>query len=177
MSEPKAVNYEFIEDLESEPYKILDEMRHFHEDIKEAAIALAWQKNITPDTDNHLLLGKCVKVSDLQKEFAAYDFIIILNREVWEDLEFGEDRKRALLDHELCHAAGAYDKDGPKYDERGRRVFRVRGHDIEEFHIIVKRHGCYKQDLEFFAEALLKKQKQPLFRDLEGGRNQMEASE
>lgn len=177
MSEPKAVNYEVIEDLESEPYLILAEMRGFHDDIQEAAIALAWQKNITPDTDNHLVLGKCVKVSDLQKEFAPYDFIIVLNREVWEDVEFGEDRRRALVDHELCHAAGAYDSDGPKYDERGRRVFRTRKHDIEEFHVIVQRHGCYKQDLEFFAEMLLKKRKQPLFRDLESGRTQMEVSE
>lgn len=158
----KKVNFELIEDLESEPYQILAAMRKFHSDIDEAAIALAWRKNLKPDSDGHLVLGKCVKISDLQKEFAQYDFIILLNREVWEDSEFTEEKKRALIDHELCHAAAVSDDDGAKYDERHRRVFRTRKHDIEEFYAIVHRHGCYKRDLELFAEALMKKRKTPL---------------
>jgi hypothetical protein len=162
MGKPKKINFEMIEDLDSEPYQILAEMRRFHGAIDEAAIALAWRKDLKPDNDGHLILGKCVKVSDLQKEFAAYDFIILLNREVWEDLEFTAEKKRALVDHELCHAAGVTDDDGAKYDERGRRVFRVRKHDVEEFYAIINRHGCYKRDLELFAEALLKRRKTPL---------------
>lgn len=163
MGKAKKVNFELIEDLDSEPYQILNKMRAFHEDVIEAAIALAWRKSLKPDKDGHLILGKCIKVSDLQKEFAAYDFIILLNREVWEDSEFTEKQKEALVDHELCHAAGVVDDDGAKYDERGRRVFRSRKHDIEEFYGIVQRHGCYKRDLELFAEALLKKRKTPMF--------------
>lgn len=163
MIKQKAINFEVIEDIASEPYNILAQMRKFHRDIDQASIALAWRKNLKPDKDGHLILGKCVKVSDLQKEFAAYDFIILLNREVWKDAEFTDDKKRALVDHELCHAAAAHDEDGARYDERGRRVFRCRKHDIEEFHAIVQRHGCYKRDLELFAEALLKKRKTPLF--------------
>ncbi len=41
MKKPKKVNFELIEDLESEPYKILQEMRKHHRDIGQAAIALA----------------------------------------------------------------------------------------------------------------------------------------
>lgn len=41
-------------------------------------------------------------------------------------------------------------------DEYGRSVWRTRKHDIEEFHAVIERHGCYKKDLEKFAEALLK---------------------
>jgi hypothetical protein len=159
----KAVNFELIDDLESEPYQILNEMRRFHEDIVEAVIALAWRKNFKPDDDGHLILGKCVKVSDLEKEFAQYDFIILLNREVWRDPEFTDDKKRALVDHELCHAAPALDEEGcRKRDERGRQVWRSRKHDIEEFYGIVNRHGCYKRDLELFAEALVRRRKTPL---------------
>lgn len=125
---------------------------------------VAWRKALKPDKDGHLVLGKCVKVSDLQKELAAWDFVIVLNREIWCDVLFTREKKLALIDHELCHAALAEDKDGdPRYDERGRRVFRVRKHDIEEFHAVVSRHGTYKRDLEDFAENLLHKHSAPLF--------------
>ena len=160
----KKINFELIEDLESEPYKILADMRLYHEDTAGASIAMAWRKRLKMDNDGLLVLGKCIKVSDLYREFAAFDFIILLNKEVWEDPEFTEDRKRALVDHELTHCAEALDADGePKYDERGRRVYRSRKHDLEEFREIVQRHGCYKRDLELFAEALLNKRKTPLF--------------
>ncbi len=162
MKKPKKINFELIDDLESEPYKILQQMRKHHRDIGEAAIALAWNKRLKPDKDGHLVLGKCVKVSDLQKEFAAYDFIILLNQETWNDSEFTEEKKRALIDHELCHAAPFEDEEGVRYDERNRAVFRVRKHDIEEFRCIVERHGCYKRDLEAFAESLLKRRRTPL---------------
>jgi len=165
MSEAKKINFELIEEG-TEPYSILADMREFHDDIEGAQIALAWNDNLHPDKDLHLVLGKCVKISDLQKEFTAYDFVILLNRDVWEDPEFTIEKKRALVDHELCHAAPQTDKDGePRLDERDRPVWRTRKHDIEEFHGIVVRHGCYKRDLEVFAEALLKKRKTPLFEE------------
>jgi hypothetical protein len=167
MGKPKVVNFELIPaDAGSEPHQILLEMRRFHSEIDEARIALAWRINLTPDKDGHLVLGKCVKASDLQREFSDYDFVILLNREVWEDSEFTIEKKRALVDHELCHAGGAYDEEGPKYDERGRRVFRMRKHDIEEFQAIVHRHGCYKKDLEVFAETLLERRSKPLLDQL-----------
>lgn len=163
MGKPKKINFELIEDLASHPYQILFEMRKFHEEIDEASIALAWRTEFRPDKDGHLVLGQCIKVTDLQKEFSVYDFIILLNREVWEDAQFTEEKRRALVDHELCHAAGSFDAHGKKYDERGRRVFRSRKHDIEEFVAIALRHGCYKRDLEVFAETLLARRKAPLF--------------
>lgn len=98
------------------------------------------------------------RTTDLQREFMPYDFIILLNQEVWNDKEFGPEKKAALIDHELCHAEVALDRDGePKVDERLRRVWRTRKHDIEEFRAVVQRHGCYKYDLEKFAETLLKR--------------------
>lgn len=157
MGKPKAINFELIENRSSEPYKILAEIRdEFHEDTAGARIALAWRKALKADSDGHLILGKCVKASDLQRELAEWDFVILLNREVWQDPGFTVEKKRALLDHEMCHAAVAEDKEGePRFDERGRRVWRIRKHDIEEFRGVVERHGCYKGDLEAFAEALL----------------------
>ncbi len=167
MAKRKKINFKLIDRITgAEPYAVLDKMRTFHLELQEASIAIAWRKRLTPDKDNHLVLGKCVKASDLQRELAEYDFIILLNQEVWEDSEFTGEKRMALMDHELCHAARCYDDEGSaRYDERGRAVWRTRKHDIEEFQEIVQRHGCYKNDLERFAEALLKKRAAPLFVD------------
>ena len=64
-----------------------------------------------------------------------------------------------------CHAEVQYDDETGevKVDELGRKCYRLRKHDIEEFQAIVQRHGCYKRDLERFAEVLMKKAKNPLF--------------
>ena len=131
MSKPKAINFELIDrDAQSEPYAVLDEMRgKWHRDIAEANIALAWRENLEADKDGHIVLGKCVKASDLQRELAEYDFVILLNHDVWG--EFSDAQRRALVDHELSHAAPSMDEDNViKRDERGRPVWRTRAHDI-----------------------------------------------
>lgn len=174
LAKGKAINFEIIHENdgkhEPETYRILREVRDkWHEDIAPAKIALAWRKNYKPDKDGHLVLGMCIKASDLQRELREYDFVILLNREVWMDMDFTVAKKKALIDHELCHAAMQTDKETgePKYDERGRNIWRTRRHDIEEFSSVVARHGCYKRDLERFAEALLKKRGMPLLAEME----------
>jgi hypothetical protein len=145
----------------SEPYELMNEMRaKYHPELEPARIALAWRLEWKPDSDHRLILGMCVKATDLQKELVAWDFVILLNREVWDEEEFTRDRKLALLDHELCHAARAKTKLLiPRIDTRGRPVWRMRGHDIEEFRCIVERHGLYKADLERFFEAIVRNKK------------------
>ena len=160
---PKEITIELIEDLDSEPYQILKDMRKYHEDTADARIALAWRMKLKPDKDLHLVLGKCVKASDLQREFADYDYVILLNRDVWEDAEFTDEKRAALMDHELSHAAPARDSEGAvRWDSRGRMVWRVRKHDLEEFFGVAERHGCYKRDLVIFAESLERKRRTPL---------------
>lgn len=169
----KACNWQIIPEQDGkhtpEPYKVLAQVRDkWHPDMGYAKIGLAWRKALKADKDGHLMLGKCVKQSELTREFAAYDFIIVLNREVWMDLGFSAEKKLALVDHEMCHAAQSLDEFGmQKYDERGRAIYRSRKHDIEEFRDVVTRHGCYKRDLELFAEALLKKKAMPLLAKLD----------
>lgn len=145
------------------PYLVLSEAMVFHDDLHGCKVAMAWKTRNKPDVDGNLVLGKCVKVTDLQKEFAHYDFIIVLNRESWE--MFSEAQRLALVDHELSHAAPVIDeKTGePVYDERERKCWRNRRHDIEEFTGIVARHGLYKLDLERFYDAMRSKAANPLF--------------
>lgn len=157
MAKRKSVNLELIDRKACpEPYRLLDSIREdFHPALKKAQIALAWKKGWRADRDGRLILGQCRKAADLQRELAPYDFVILLNHEAWR--EFTVDKKKALLDHELCHAAPLLDtKTGlQKQDERGRLLWRIRKHDIEEFREIVQRHGCYKADLQAFAEAVI----------------------
>lgn len=169
MGNPKNIAFELVErEPETEPYRIMREVRRdFHPDTADAQIAIAWRKGYKPDPEGHIILGQCVKASDLQREFVDLDFIILLNKEIWNDLQFTPDMKKALIDHELSHAAMAYDSEGdPKIDVRGRPVWRLRSHDIGEFIDIVRRHGTYKRDLQLFAESLIKK-KNPVFPELE----------
>jgi hypothetical protein len=55
-------------------YKLLGDIRHDHHDeLADAKIALAWRSGWKQDDDGHVILGQCVKATDLQKEFAPYD--------------------------------------------------------------------------------------------------------
>jgi hypothetical protein len=173
MGKPKKLLYQLIKPdevfLAGQPYELLAEVRaENHFDTAAARIALAWKKRTKPDVDGRLVLGRCVRATDLQRELIDYDFVIVLNREVWEDLEFDREKKLALLDHEMCHAARAVDSEGePMIDTKMRPVWRSRGHDIEEFRDIVVRHGCWKRDLELFAQGIVKRQNSPLLAPLE----------
>src|SRR6185437_15403710 len=101
LGKPKKINFELItddEDNRPEPYQLMDQLREEHHDhLASARIALAWRKELKPDVDGHLVLGKCVKASDLERELVEWDFVILLNREVWHDLRFTREQKLALL--------------------------------------------------------------------------------
>ena len=130
-----------------------------HEAISQAGakIALCWATSWKPDTDGRLKLGECRKASDLDREMHPFDFVILLNKNFWQDLHVTDAQRTALLDHELMHCALQYDENGePKRDGRGRQLYRIRKHDLEEFAAVVERNGCYKADLEIFARAIVR---------------------
>jgi hypothetical protein len=144
----------------ADPYGYIDDLvAGPHDDLKDAKIAVAWMLDVKPDRDGHLCLGRCKKATDLDREFREFDFVVLLNSSAWKSLK--NKQRLALVDHELCHAAVATDKNGdPIRDERDRLCWRIRRHDIEEFTGVVKRHGCYLNDV---AELVRVAQEQPLF--------------
>ncbi len=152
-------------------YAMLNDLvEEHHEEITNARIALAWALTWKPDVDGHAKLGQCKKASDLDRELHPYDFVVLLNAEWWQDGRVVDAQRRALLDHELCHATVKLDKDGePARDAKDRVIYRLRKHDIEEFSEIVARHGCYKRDLELFASALRRAPKQSSLIEREPG--------
>ena len=168
---PKKVTYELIghDTVIGHPmYALLGELvgKH-HQDLAKARIALAWCTSWRPNVDGQVILGKLKKAGDLDREVAAFDFIVLLNRFFWTHPETTDAWRRALLDHELCHGSVKYDDRGePVEDERGRLVYRTRKHDLEEFNAVVERHGLWKRDLETFAAAL-KRTEVPAFEPCE----------
>jgi len=172
MSKPAKVNFRLIEraqDLEESRsiYKLLDSLIEAHHDhLDSRRVAVAWRFGWIADPDGRLVLGQCKKASDLDRELHDFDFVILLNWDFWSSSEVTEEQRAALMDHELCHASEKLDGDlEPVFDIRGRKKFRIRKHDIEEFRCIVDRHGLYKSDLQAFAEAIKSAQENPLFAD------------
>jgi hypothetical protein len=164
---PRRVSYALIAsalDPGKGMYKLLAALvRQHHDELRDARIALAWNSSWKPDVDGRVTLGKCKRASDLDRELAPYDFVIILRRQFWIDTEVTDLQRRALLDHELMHADVALDEQGePQVDTNGRTVYRLRRHDLEEFAVIAERYGCWKRDLETFAAALRRSKQPPL---------------
>lgn len=157
---PKKPSYERIDRKVDSigVYDVLDDcLKRFRKDLtdEKCQIALAWRYGLKPNKDGQLVLGRCRKVSELDKQYAGFDFIIILNREAWEKL--APEQRVALMHHELCHAGISTDANGnTKKDARERTMFRIRKHDIEEFGDVVAVHGCYKSDLADFVLAAVK---------------------
>lgn len=77
-------------------------------------------------------------------------FVVLIDRNLWSGLSDAE--RRALVDHELCHAGQQIDPDTgmPKFTEFGEPKWCIRGHSIEEFHGVVQRHGPWNEHLAAF---------------------------
>jgi hypothetical protein len=132
----------------TEPYKLLRVLiKEHHDCLTKAKIALVWRRGWKPDADGNLRMGQAKKASDCQKELRDFDFVILLNEAAWT--EFTADQRLALLDHQLCHCQIRLDKNGESMeDERGRIVYRIRKHDVEEFSEIVARHGQWTPNMQ-----------------------------
>lgn len=76
----------------------------------------------------------------------APDMLVVeIAFDAWEVLT--EKQRVALVDHELCHLV-------IEGTETGEIVRRIKGHDVEEFQVVVERHGAWKPDLADFGKAL-----------------------
>lgn len=120
-----------------------DLIRDHHPSLKEAWIAILMRTKPTT-SKGKVVMGHAEKVSEKWKALVKvdFDFLIWLDDETWGESD--EQRRRAILDHELCHC---------KYDP-GTGKTSLRGHDIEEFGEIVERYGAWKADLLNFKTRL-----------------------
>lgn len=161
---PKKVNYELIPRepgglFASPMYALLDELvDKVHDHLRAARFAFAWCTAWKPDVDGICKSAMIRRTSDLDREFAPYDFVILVNRPRWTLLD--ATARRALIDHELCHARQKIGPDGEQAeDERGNPQWRLAKHEIEGFIGEYERNGAWTNTLERALSALVR---QPL---------------
>lgn len=105
-----------------------------------------------------LVYGKARKVSGLTAYLVGLEhndrldddgpvdfFLIEIAQALWQGLT--ERQRVALVDHELCHL----EVELPE-TEREDRTLSLRGHDLEEFTEVVKRHGLWRPQVAEFTE-------------------------
>lgn len=78
------------------------------------------------------VLGECIKVQDLYKEFCPYDFLIVFYEPNIEG-KTGE-QLRILTEHELLHV-------GIEEDRNGDPRYFIRPHDYADFKQIADKYG------------------------------------
>jgi hypothetical protein len=125
----------------------------YHPDLAEARILYLFTSARRKKCDR-VRLGSAQRLSTLQRYLSRkdrddaateVDFIILLSFSDWNLMT--EMQQIALVDHELCHC-------GVRLGDSGDRTYYLKGHDIEEFADIIKRHGLWKPDLEETAKAI-----------------------
>lgn len=160
MSKPSKVKYwPVTRDEFPDVWDLFEEERAHHDETAIARFALVWMYEKKPDRDGVATLGKAVKVQEVYARLIDLDFLILLNRLEWmifDQHEDGERMKRFLLDHELCHCAADLDEESgdQKEDASGRKLWRLRKHDLEEFEAPIRRHGLCMADVIRFAAAI-----------------------
>lgn len=123
----------------------------------------------TPNSKGKEVWGTCRKVSGLNAYLEGESpdgdafFVITISKDIWDILP--SDKKRALVDHELCHAWAEVkqlknESDDSDFETDNPVKLSVKPHDLEEFSCIVRRHGLWREDIEEFVNAALKAKNQ-----------------
>ena len=81
------------------------------------------------------------KRSNKEQFISGYKFVLEVNHKKWA--EMSEKERTALVDHELCHAGIDLESGDPV----------IIDHDVEEFAVIVKRHGLWRDTVKHFGYA------------------------
>ena len=98
------------------------------------------------------MLAKIRKASPVEKHLTGFDLVLTINLGAWVNLS--PKQRIALLDHEFQHVG---------IDEESGDVVML-NHDLEEFGVIVVRHGLWMPDVAAFA-GVIRRHQLELFRD------------
>ena len=115
----------------------------------------------TPKSNGREVWGTCRKISSLNAFLANSQegsdpfFVITISEDVWEILPMKS--KIALVDHELCHAWAEAKQEEDTDGSEDVIKLSLNPHDLEEFVCIVRRHGLWREDVQAFVDAALKK--------------------
>lgn len=101
-------------------------------DILDSGISIGFVSSMKKKTrgKTKLVLGECKKISELQKLFCPYDFLIIIYEQNCEGLN--NEQMKILIWHELEHIG---------IDNKGEHFLKP--HDVEDFDKIIDEHGLH----------------------------------
>lgn len=141
------VNRTFIEE-----FGVLVNERHSH--LRHAEIGWLWT-NAEHFERNRQAAGVCRMIGPTQKKWGRQladfhlsqmfgmvpDFVITISVPIAATID--DWSFCALIEHELSHAAQDVSLDGePRFTKDGNPIFRMVGHDVEEFVDVVARYGA-----------------------------------
>lgn len=104
----------------------------YHPDLEDAMIGFLFRDEAQM-SKGKLVLAAAKKAPAWIQPYAELEFLIIIAEDEWNKMQ--DSRRMALIDHELSHCT--FRKGEPK----------IVGHDFEEFHHIIERHGLWTMDL------------------------------
>lgn len=118
--------------------------KQWHETLKNVHI-IVFLRDGEWKTHSKQVVAKIRKVTPYENELYQseeneLDAVLTINQEAWAQMSV--EQKTACLDHELCHICFDSEKDG----------IQIITHDVEEFAIVIKRHGLWHPDLQHFSE-------------------------
>ena len=138
--------------------RIADELipkHHLHLNRHDVVIKYVF-RDPAAKSKGSLVYGKARKVTGLSAFLVGLEhadrvetgelvefFVIEVAHEPWQSLT--DRQKQALVDHELCHL-------DVELTDKGETKLVTRGHDLEEFNEVVKRHGLWRPTVVEFAE-------------------------
>jgi len=81
-------------------------------------------------------------------------YLFVLDAGFWDASD--KRLREILMFHEMCHCDQARDAFGtPRFNRlTGEPIWRLIGHDIEEFNAVVARYGAYSPEVLKFVEAV-----------------------
>lgn len=163
----KSTLLPFSSDDEPEIYDLMDALiERFHPHLEGATIQLVWKPRWTSDDDGIATWAKAKKADELTQKIAGIDFFILISAEVWKQLSNADPKRAAeaakiktfIIDHELTHCETKVDSktlDQAEWDT-GEKVWRIRKHDVEDFHCVMERNGARTPSLRAFYKAIKK---------------------
>jgi hypothetical protein len=143
-----ATRYRYAPDVE----KIAKELiREHHRHLTNVEIKFVFTDKIQKRAGKETW-GTARKVGSLAAFLAGQDendeqatfFVITITEPIWSYLP--PEKRRALVDHELCHCWIDLD------DEGDHPKLILVGHDLEEFIQVIQRHGLWRDDVQKFVE-------------------------
>lgn len=114
-------------------------VKEHHPDLSDARIGILFRETVAYSRGNPVL-GHAQKTPEMLKVYLDFDFIIWIAADAYADMD--EKRRKALIDHELCHC---------KIIEGTATMV---GHDVEEFEAIINRHGLWSTNLVRIANSI-----------------------